>query len=151
MKADLARGWGRRQKTFGLFEQTRVPYRSDMNVRAQLTLIAQPGSFAEWTHEFPDFTIHRQHRGVHYEVTHRQLVMTVPFTLDQPWRLTEQGRLEIYIEELPFCKIDETRWYDLRAWIVFHEAPKRPVLDVRVWAENRLILPGHFESNHRRH
>jgi hypothetical protein len=44
------------------------------------------------------------------------------------------------------------RWYDLRAWIVFHEGSPRPLPDVRVWTENNLIIPGgQFESNRRKH
>ena len=44
-EADLDRGWTELKKTYGFFGQTRVPYRNDLTIRAQLTVIAQPGSF----------------------------------------------------------------------------------------------------------
>jgi len=63
-------------------------------------------------------------------------------------RKTEQGRPEIFVEELFWVQVDPTRRFDLRAWMVFHEGPARPVQDVRVWVENNLVVAGgQFESN----
>jgi hypothetical protein len=54
IEADLDRGWERLQKTYGFFRQTRVPYRDDLTIRVQMTLIAQPASFESWASCVPD-------------------------------------------------------------------------------------------------
>ncbi len=79
-------------------------------------------------------------------------MLKVPLSADQRWRKTEQGRPEIFVEQLPLFVVDSMHWFDLRAWIIFHEGSPRPVPDVRIWAESNLVLSGgHFESNRRRH
>jgi hypothetical protein len=57
MKADLDRGWRELQNTYGFFCQTRIPYREDLTIRAQLNVIAQPGSFDDWAQSFPDVAL----------------------------------------------------------------------------------------------
>jgi hypothetical protein len=82
----------------------------------------------------------------------RQLLLKIPRSADQPWRKTDQGRPEILVEQLPLLVLDPMHWFDLRASIVFHDGSPRPVPDVRVWAENNLVVPGgQFESNRRYH
>jgi len=77
--------------------------------------------------------------------------MTVSLSPQQPWRKTDQGRPELFVAELPFMKLDDNCWFDLRAWIVFHEPSPPPIPDV-IWVENRLVIPGgQFESQRSRH
>ena len=152
MKADLDRGWGKLKKTYGFFRQMRVPYRNDLTIRAQLSIIAQPASFDEWAQSFPKGDLEYGDEDLGYALRDRQLVVKVALLPHQPWTKTPQGRPELYVEQMPFLRVDPGQWYDLRAWIVFHEGSRRPVPDVRVWAENNLVLPGgQFESNRRRH
>jgi len=75
IEADLDRGWEKLQKAFGFFQQTRVPFRRDLTIRTQLTLIAQPGSFAAWTHEFPNTQLEQGDSSLHYSISARQLVI----------------------------------------------------------------------------
>jgi len=152
MEADLDQGWVQLQQTYGFFRQMRIPYRNDLSIRAQLALIARPATFDVWAQEFPRVEVEYGDYSVSYRLKQRHLVVKVALSPQQPWRTTQQGRPEIFVEQLPFLQIDETHWYDLRAWIVFHEGAPHPVPDVRVWAENTLVVPGgHFESNRRRH
>jgi hypothetical protein len=152
MEADLDRGWARLQKTHGFFRQTKVPYHDDLAIRAQMTVIAQPASFEDWASIFPDAELDQTNDISVLRLKQRRLVLKVPLTPHQPWRKTEQGRPEIFVEWLPLLRFDNVRWFDLRAWIVFHEGSPRPIPDVRVWAENHLVIPGgQFESNRRRH
>jgi hypothetical protein len=152
VKADLGRGWNKLQKTYGFFKQTRVPYKGDLTIRVQLSVIAQPASFSECAREFPDFELELANPLLSYIIKDRQLIMKVSLLPDQSWRKTEQGRPEIFITKQPLITRDDGRWYDLRAWLVFHESPKMPVPDVRVWVENKLFIAGgQIESNRRRH
>jgi hypothetical protein len=152
MEADLDRGWTKLQKTYGFFRQIRVPYRNDLTIRAQMTVIAQPASFEDWASIFPDAELDRTDESSFVCLKQRKLALKVPLTPDRPWRKTEQGRPEIFVEWLPLLRFDNVRWFDLRAWIVFHEGAPRPIPDVRIWAENHLVVPaGQFESNRRRH
>ncbi|MGC2744988.1 MAG: hypothetical protein WA672_17560 [Candidatus Angelobacter sp.] len=152
LEADLDRGWKKLQKTYGFFTQTRIPFKDDLTIRTQLSLIAQPGSFNEWAQEFPDVGLELTHPLLSYSIVNRHLVMKVSLSPEQRWRTTEQGRPEIFIAEQPLMTSDHGRWYDLRAWLVFHESPKRPIPDVRVWVENKLFIPGgRIESNRKRH
>lgn len=132
MEADLDRGWTRLQKTYGFFRQTRVPYRGDLTIRAQMTVIAQPAGFEEWASAFPDLGLDEDGRHWSYTLQKKHLILKVPLSADQPWRKTEQGRPEIFVEQLPFLKLNPKHWFDLRAWIVFHGGPRRPGPDVRV-------------------
>ncbi len=151
MAADLQRGWDRRQKTFGFFGQTKVPYRNDLVIRAQLAVIAQPASFDVWASTFPSLDFNCGDEKLRYRCFERYLEVHVALTPDQPWRKTQQGRPELYLEQLPLATNGE-HWYDLRAWIVFHDGSKRPIPDVRVWTENHLVVPGgQFECNRRNH
>lgn len=151
LEADLDRGWERRQKTYGFFHQTKIPYRNDLSIRAQLTVISQPASFDEWAEIFPDVELDDVDSDLSFRLRQKQLIVKVALLPHQPWRTTEQGRPELFIERLPLCA-SRWRWYDLRAWIVFHESSRRPVPDVHVWTENNLIVPGgQFESNRQRH
>jgi hypothetical protein len=152
MEADLERGWRKLQKTYGYFQQTKIPYHGDLTIRAQMTVIAQPGSFEEWASAFPDVEIKECDGAVRYSLEGRRLILNIPLSRNQAWRKTRQGRPEIFVEELPLLSLGGNRWFDLRAWVVFHEGSSRPVPDVRVWAENNLVIPGgQFESNRRRH
>ena len=151
LEADLDRGWGVLQKTYGFFHQTRIPYRNDLTIRAQLSVISQPASFDEWAKNFPDVELEDGDGDPSYRLRGRQLIVKVALLPHQPWRVTEQGRPELFIERLPLCT-SQYRWYDLRAWIVFHEGSRRSVPDVHVWTENNLIVPGgRFESSRQRH
>jgi hypothetical protein len=117
-----------------------------------MTVIAQPAGFAQWASSFPDVELDEIGGYCSYTLRQKRLILKVPFSPDQPWRTTKQGRPEIFVEQLPLLSVCPMGWFDLRAWIVFHEGSPRPVPDVRVWAENKLILPGgQFESNRRRH
>lgn len=152
MEADLERGWRKLQKTYGYFQQTKVPYYGDLTIRAQMTVIAQPGSFEEWASAFPNVAIEECGDDVRYALDRKRLILKIPLSPDHGWRKTKQGRPEIFVEQLPLLSLGGNRWFDLRAWAVFHEGFGRPVPDVRVWAENNLILPGgQFESNRRKH
>lgn len=151
MEADLDRGWRKLQKTHGYFRHSRIPYRDDLSIRAQVQLIAQPAGFDQWAETFPDVNIEFGDSDLSFMVHNRRLVMKVALLPHQPWRKTPQGRPEIFVEALPLI-VHARHWYDLRAWIVFHEGAARPVPDVRVWTEHNLIVPGgQFESNRRRH
>jgi len=152
IEADLDQGWTKLQKTYGFFRQTRVPYRDDLTIRAQMTVIAQPASFEHWASCFPDVEFEESDDRSVLRLQQRRLVLTVPLTPDQQWRKTEEGRPEIFVEWLPLLRLDATHWFDLRAWIVFHEGAARPIPDVRLWAENHLVVAGgQFESNRCRH
>lgn len=152
MEADLDGGWGRLEKTYGFFHYNRVPYRNDLTIRAQLSLIAQPAGFDEWAKKFPPFESKAGDSDLSYEFQGSLFVLKVALLPHMAWRKTPQGRPELYVEEVPFLPIGEGRSYDLRAWIVFHEGSRRPVSDIRVWTENNLIVPGgQVESNRRRH
>jgi hypothetical protein len=151
-EADLDRGWRKLQKTFGFFAQRRVPYRGDLSIRAQITVIAQPGSFEDWASTFPPAELEQDDGNFAVRVKQRQLVVKVPLSADQHWRKTQQGRPEIFVEWIPLLRFDSMRWFDLRAWLIFHEGAPRPIPDVRVWAENNLVISGgQFESNRRQH
>jgi hypothetical protein len=151
LEANLDRGWTKLQKTYGFFHQTRIPYRNDLTIRAQLQVISQPASFDEWAEEFPDLELDKGDDDFMYRVHNKQLVLKVALAPHQPWRTTRQGRPELFIELLPLCQ-GRWRWYDLRAWIVFHEGARHPVPNVRVWTENNLVVPGgQFESKRQRH
>jgi hypothetical protein len=151
LMADLDRGWEKLQKTYGFFHQTRIPYRNDLSIRAQLTVISQPAGFDESANTFPDIELEDGDSNLSFSLHNKQLVMTVALLPHQPWRTTEQGRPELFIERLPLCATPQ-RFYDLRAWIVFHEGSRRRIPDVHEWTENNLIVPGgQFESNRRRH
>lgn len=152
LEADLERGWKKLQKTYGFFTQTRIPFKDDLTIRAQLSLIAQPASFSEWAQAVPDFDLDLTNPLLGYIIENRHLIMKISLSPDQPWRTTEQGRPELFIAEQPLMTRDDGRWYDLRAWLIFHESPKRPIPDMRVWVENKLFVPGgRIESNRRRH
>jgi hypothetical protein len=151
MEADMDRGWAKLQKTYGFFHQTRIPYRNDLSIRAQLQLICQPASFDQYAQEFPHVELNTGDEDLSCRIHGKQLVLKVALVPNQPWRKTQQGRPELYIEYLPLWQ-GEYRYYDLRAWIVFHDGARRPVPDVRIWTENNLVVPGgQFESNRRRH
>jgi hypothetical protein len=152
MEADLDQGWGKLQKTYGFFRQKRVPYHNDLIIRAQMTIIAQPGSFESWGQEFPACEVDKKFDHWSISLRARRLILKVPLVSDQPWRKTQQGRPEIFVEELPLLELNPMHWFDFRAWIVFHEGSPRAVQDVRLWTENKLIVPGgQFESNRRHH
>ena len=152
IKANLYKGWEKLEKTYGFFRQTRIPYRGDLNIRVQLAVIAQPASFHDWASEFPDLDLHLLGSTRSYVIEDRILTVKVSLSPDQPWRTTGRGRPEIYVEELPLLTRDDGGWYDLRAWIIFHEPARPPIPDVRAWVENKLFVPGgHIESNRRRH
>jgi hypothetical protein len=153
LKADLMQGWRPLQQTYGFNDQRLIPYRDDMSIRAQLTVIAQPATFAEWASQFPDVELEIADPDARCSFQNRKLAVTIPMTSQQRcWRLTPQGRPEIFIEHLIFLAVDQTRWFDLRAWIVFRETPHHPIPDVRVWVENALLVPGgQVESSRRRH
>ena len=152
MEADLDRGWTKLQKTYGFFHQQRIPYRNDLSIRAQLQVIYQPACFDELAREFPSIALHRGDADLSCHIDSKQLLLKVALVPSQQlWRRTQQGRPELYIEYLHLWQAPY-RSYDLRAWIVFHEGARRPVPDVRIWAENNLVIPGgQFESNRRRH
>ena len=40
LEADLERGWKKLQKTYGFFHQKRIPFKDDLTIRTQLSLIA---------------------------------------------------------------------------------------------------------------
>lgn len=153
MEADLESGWKQLRKTCGYFRSTWVPYKDDLKIRAQLAVIAQPATFAEWARSFPDI----EFEGVgdetlSYTLRAKRLAITLSLSPGQPWRTTKQGRPQLYVEQVPFFRLDKDHWFDLRAWVIFHEASRPPVKDVRIWVENRLVLPGgQFESQRRRH
>ena len=152
VEANLDRGWGKLQKTYGFFRQTKIPYRDDLTIRAQVTVIAQPASFEPWAQVIPDIDVRVSDDTAVISLEKRKLVLKVPLSPDQAWRKTKQGRPEIFVERLPLLRLDAAHWFDLRAWVVFHEGVPRPIPDVKVWAENRLLFPGgQFESNRRRH
>src|SRR5215471_18189633 len=74
--------------------------------------------------------------------------LKVPLLPDQLWKKTEQGRPEIFVEVLPLLVLDPKHWFDLRAWIVFHEGAPRPIRRARVGGKKKLVIPGgQFESN----
>lgn len=151
LAADLDRGWEKLQKTYGFFHQMRIPYRNDLSIRAQLTVISQPASFDESANTFPDIELEDGDSNLSFRLHKKQLAMKVALLPHQPWRTTEQGRPELFIERLPLCATAK-RFHDLRTWIVFHESSRRRIPDVHVWTENNLIVPGgQFESNRRRH
>ena len=137
MVADLARGWERRKKTFGFFRSTWIPYKNDLKIRLQLALIAQPATFGEWAQEFPELQIDAGDEMLSYQMHQRKLSVTVSLSPEQPWRRTEQGRPELFVEQLPLFKLGPNQWFDLRAWIVFHEPTPPPIPDVRVWVEKQ--------------
>lgn len=152
LEADLERGWKKLQKTYGFFHQKRIPFKDDLTIRTQLSLIAQPASFSEWAREFPDLGLGLTGPLLSYHIESRRLIMKVSLSPEQPWRTTEQGRPEIFVAEQPLMTREDRRWYDLRAWLIFHESPKRPIPDMRVWVENKLFVPGgRIESNRRHH
>jgi hypothetical protein len=152
LEADLDCGWKKLQKTYGFFNQTRIPFKDDLTIRAQLSLIAQPASFSEWAQEFPNIDLELASSLLSHIIEGRHLTMKVSLSPEQPWRTTEQGRPEILIAEQPLMTREDSRWYDLRAWLVFHESPKRPIPDMRAWVESKLFVPGgQIESNKRRH
>ena len=152
MEADLHQGWTKLQKTYGFFRQTRIPYRNDLSIRAQLSLIAQPASFGVWAQTFPSTNAEFGDDDLSYHLHEERLIVRVALRPGQPWRTTKTGRPELYIEQLPFLNTDHSHWYDLRGWIVFHEGSPRRIPDVRVWAENNLVVSGgQFESDRRRH
>jgi hypothetical protein len=152
LEADLERGWTKLQKTYGFFRQTRIPYRNDVKIRAQLSVIAQPASVEPWAQDFPDIEAEGNDSELTYELRRKHLIVKVSLLPSQPWRTTQQGRPELYVERLSWLPIDEQHWIDLRAWIVFHEGTLRRIPDVRVWAENNLVVPGgQFESSRRHH
>src|SRR5438105_4380899 len=100
LQADLDLGWRRLQKTYGFFQQRKVPYRNDLTIRAQLAIICQPGSFDESARNFPDVEIKVGNENVHYDLHNKRLSMKVPLSPSHNWRTTVQGRPEIFIEEL---------------------------------------------------
>jgi hypothetical protein len=152
LEADLDKGWGIRKKTYGFFRSAWVPYKDDLKIRAQLALIAQPATFSEWATDFPPIELDLGNDSLSYHLRDKKFSVKVSLTANQQWRTTPEGRPEIFIAETPLLKLDENRWFDLRTWIVFHEPSRPPIKDVRVWVENRLVLPGgQFESQRRRH
>jgi hypothetical protein len=154
MEADLDRGWKRLEKTYGFFSQTRVPYKGDLTLRTQLVVQFQPASFEGLAHEFLDLQIGANEYGdekLNYQLANKQLIVSVALHPDMPWRKTPQGRPEIFVEQLPFLSLDAPHWYDLRAWIVVHESPRRPIPDLREWTQKHFVSGGQFESNRRKH
>lgn len=114
LAADLDQGWEKLQKTYGFFHQTRIPYRNDLSISAQLTVISQPASFDKRAKTFPDAELEDWDSDLSFRLHNKQLVIKVAFLPHQHWRLTEQGRPELFIERLPLCSTP-WRWYDLRA------------------------------------
>jgi len=150
MKADLDRGWRKLKNTYGFFQHKRIPYRGDLSIKAQLAVWAYPSSLSEWAQTFPDCELEYGGKDFSYALRNRQLVVKVALLPHQPWRKTPQGRPLLYVR-LPLLEGEYGPWCELHTWIVFHEG-SRPVGDVRVWAENNLVIPGgQFESSRRRH
>ena len=106
------------------------PYKNDLKIRLQLALIAQPATFREWAEEFPELQIDAGDEMLSYQMHQREVCHGLSVT-QQPWRRTEQGRPELFVEQLPLFKLGPNQWFDLRAWIVFHE-PTR--LQFRMYA-----------------
>lgn len=154
IEADVARGWKKLEKTYGFNRQTRIPYKNDVKIRAQLDVIVQPATFGEWAKSFPDVTLQLGDNDLSYQLQNGILTLKITMLPHQPlWTKTkEKGRPMLFVEELPLFTVAPKGWYDLRAWIVFHEGFRRPIPDVHVWAENSIVVPGgQFESNRRHH
>jgi hypothetical protein len=77
MEADLDRGWTKRLKTYGYFQQSKIPYRNDQTIRAQLAVIAQPAGFEEWAKSFPDVESKSGDSDLSYDLRHRHLSVKV--------------------------------------------------------------------------
>ncbi len=115
---DLVSGWRRLEKAYGFNHQTKIPFRNDLSIRAQLTVIAQPASFEEWAQNFSTLDMSSGNERVKFELSQGRLKVKVALSADQTWRIMSSGRPGLFLEELPFLKYDSTRWYELRAWTV---------------------------------
>jgi len=106
MKADLARGWRRLEKTFGFFRQTWIWYKGDFRVRTMLTLLAQPATFDQSAAEFPDITLEGGNELTNYRIAQKMLTLKIALREEQPWRLMMHKRPGIYFQDsgLPFEK-----------------------------------------------
>jgi hypothetical protein len=152
LEADLEKGWGLRRKTYGFFHSKWVPYKGDLKVRAQLSLIAQPATFGDWAKLFPAIELTAGNELLSYRFDEKRLFVKISLLPGQAWRTTPEGRPEIFVAETPVLRVDECRWFDLRAWVVFHQPSRAPINDVRIWVENQLFVPGgQIESQRRRH
>ena len=163
LKADLANGWGRLEKTYGFLGQLWIHYPGDFKVRTMLTLLAQPATFDQSAAEFPDITLRGGTELTNYEIADRKLFVKVARCADQPWRLMMGKRPGIFFEELGLNSSAQKEhvyppdlsiawsWFDLRVWLVFHPPNRAPIPDVRVWCQKLFVPGGQFESNRRHH
>jgi len=132
-------------------QQKRIPYRDDLSIRAQLTIIAQPAGFDEWASTFPTIAASSGNQDLSFKIAEGVLIIKVALSPQQHWRPMGAGRRAgLFIEVLPFLSTSPGHWFDLRVWIVFHELSSRPIPDVRVWTENNLVLPGGRPESDRR-
>ena len=151
MKADLARGWRKLEKTYGFFRTLWIWYPGDIRVRTQVSALAQPGTFDASAAEFPDVNVERGNQQTKFSINQRLLEVRVALTPEQPWRLMMEKRPGLFFDELTIDIGQPYFWLDLRAWIVFHPPDKAPIKDVKVWCQRHFVPGGQSESNRRRH
>lgn len=152
MEANLGSGWKKLKKTYGFFHQTRIPFRDGLHIRAQLSVFAEPSGFGAWAEDFPDIRIDLHDPDARYQILEKRLTVTIPLRPDQAWGKTPEGRPRLYIERLPLVTVGRIGRHNLQGLIVVHERSSPPISDVRVWVENKLVVPGgQPESNRRRH
>ncbi len=152
LEADLDLGWGRLEKTFGFFHWEMIPFRNNLSLRTQLGIISQPAGYPDWAKTFPEVELTEASEFRSWKVSRKRLTVKVPLEVRQPWRKMGNGRVGLYFEDVPLFNLDQTKWYELRTQVVFHDPAERPIKDVRVWTENALVVPaGQFESNRRKH
>ena len=100
LKANLADGWRRLEKTYGFFRQMWIWYRGDFRVRTMLSLLAQPATFDESAAEFPNVSLRGGTELTNYQIEDKKLFVRVALHIDQPWRLMMGKRPGIYFEDL---------------------------------------------------
>jgi len=151
LKANLADGWRRLEKTYGFFRQMGIWYRGDFRVRTMLSLLAQPATFDESAAQFPDVSLRGGNELTNYQIEEKMLSVRVALHQDQPWRLMMGKRPGIYFEDLGLHIRQPKFWLDLRVWVIFHPPGRAPIRDVRVWCQRLFVPAGQFESNRRHH
>jgi hypothetical protein len=83
MKADLAKGWRKLEKTYGFFRQMWIWYPGDFRVRTMLTPLAQPGTFDPSAAEFPEVSLDGGNDLTTYRIDQKLLTVRIALSEHQ--------------------------------------------------------------------
>jgi len=150
LRGDLRKGWRKLKNRWGFDCSLTIPFRHDWSIRAYLRVTAH-GPLAEHAEEFPVLSVERTDQFLNYSLRNRILEVRVPHHVDQPWRKMRNGRPGLYLQQLPFLKIDKQLHFSFSALVVFHEPFPAPIQDVKEWRQKMFDSGGQFESNRQRH